>query len=179
MKIITISFGIVLTLLGIIYHNAAGMSGIWPLMPALFGVVITLLGLLQGKWAHQHALYGSLLLAFLSLVGSIGALFRLLRGSEGAGDLERSIIGLSCVVFIGLGLSLIKEFWRGWQAFGQFLGDWLARVVLTIFYFSILVPFGVGVRLFSDPLQIKTEGVGLWRVRQTGDQKLEETMRQY
>ena len=185
MKILTICFGILLTLLGIVYYNAIAIAGFFDLMPAVFGVLITLFGLLQGKWSHNYPLYGALLLSFLTFLGSIRALinlFRLLSGGEDAEPnviIVRSIIGLACVIFIGLGLALIKDFWQGWKAFGQFLGDWLARVVLTIFYFSILVPFGVGVRLFGDPLHIKSIPDQLWRSRQTGDQTLEETMRQF
>jgi hypothetical protein len=74
---------------------------------------------------------------------------------------------------------LLKKFWEGWKAFGQFLGNLLARVVLSIFYFTVFVPFGVGVRLFSDPLQIKTAPDTLWRPRPTGDQSLEDTKRQF
>jgi hypothetical protein len=185
MKILTICFGILLTLLGIVYYNAIEMAGLLHLLPAIFGILITLFGGLQGKWAHSYPLYGALLLSFLTLLGSLRALFNLfkvLTGDEVAEPnavIVRSIIGLSCLIFIGLGLVLIKDFWHGWKAFGQFLGDWLARVVLTIFYFSVLIPFGVGVRLFGDPLHIKSMPEQLWRSRQTGDQTLEETMRQF
>jgi hypothetical protein len=74
---------------------------------------------------------------------------------------------------------LLKKFWEGWKAFGQFLGNLLARIVLSIFYFTIFVPFGLGVRWFSDPLQIKTSSNSFWRPRTTGDQSLEDIMRQY
>lgn len=184
MKFLTIIFGIVLAALGIVYYNASG-PGFFKLMPALFGLLIILFGILQGRWKHNYPLYGSLLLAFLSLLGSLRALFNLIRLLSG-GQVEepdvviiRSIIGLVCAVFIVLGLLLIKDFWHGWKGFGQFMGDWLARVVLTIFYFTILVPFGLGVRLFSDPLQIKTTPEALWRPRDTGDQTLDDTLRQY
>ena len=185
MKILTICFGILLTLLGGVYYSAIEIAGFFDLMPAIFGILITLFGLLQGRWEHSYPLYGSLLLSFLTLLGSLRALFNLVSVLAGGQVAEptvvivRSIIGLSCVIFIGLGLTLIKDFWHGWKAFGQFLGDWLARVVLTVFYFSILVPFGIGVRLFGDPLHIKSIPTPLWRPRETGDQTLEETLRQF
>jgi hypothetical protein len=163
----------------------SGLTSIFRLTPALFGILIILFGILQGRWKHKYPLYGSLLLSFLTLLGSIRALFNLLtllRGGEVAEPsvvIVRSIIGVACALFIGLGISLIEDFWHGWKAFGQFLGDWLARVVLTVFYFSVFIPFGVGVRLFADPLQVKKQPDKLWRPRLTGDQTLEETMRQY
>jgi hypothetical protein len=73
----------------------------------------------------------------------------------------------------------LKKLWEGWKAFGHFLGNLLARVVLSIFYFTIFVPFGLGVRWWSDPLQIKTKPNSLWRPRSTGDQTLAEVGRQF
>jgi len=185
MKNLTISFGLVLTILGAIYYNAAGASGTNTLLPAIFGIIIILLGFLQGKWEHKHPLYGSLILSVFVLIGSLRALFtlfKMLAGDEVAEPtavIIRSIIGILCVVFIVLGLTLIKDFWRGWKAFGHFLGDLLARVVLTVFYFTVFVPFGIGVKLFSDPLHIKTTASPFWRPRTTGDQKIEDIMRQF
>jgi hypothetical protein len=76
-------------------------------------------------------------------------------------------------------MRISKKLWEGWIAFGHFLGNLLARVVLSIFYFTIFVPFGVGVRRLSDPLQIKTRPDSLWRPRSTGDQTLPEVGRQF
>ncbi|MDM8528983.1 hypothetical protein QUF58_12350 [Anaerolineales bacterium HSG24] len=70
-------------------------------------------------------------------------------------------------------------FWASWKAFGHFLGNILGRIAMTIFYFTILVPYGIGVRLFSDPLQIKTQPNTLWRPRATGDKTLQDIKRQY
>jgi hypothetical protein len=184
MKILTICFGILLTLLGVVYYDLTGMAGVVALLPALFGLLITLFGFLQGRWEHQNPLYGSLLLALLTFLGSLRGLFNLLAMLKGGEVAEpnvaivRSIIGLAAVVFIVLGLILIKDFWHGWKAFGQLLGDWLARGVLTVFYFTILVPFGLGVRLFADPLHVKKQPDELWRSRSTGDQKFEDLLRQ-
>jgi hypothetical protein len=136
------------------------------------------LGVLQGRWEHKNPLYGSLM---LSLLAALGPLFRLLFGREPVGPNITTVslaIIVSAIIFIVLGIVLIKDFWEGWRAFGQFLGNWLARVVLTVFYFTILVPFGVGVRLFADPLAIKNQPDKLWRSRTTGDQKIEDVLRQ-
>lgn len=186
MKIITICFGVLLGLLGIGNLFATGMESVFALVPALFGGFIALFGVLQGRWEHNNPLFGSLLLALLTLIGALsglGNLVVLLTGGQPVLPTPviavRSLIGLSAVVFIILGLTLIRDFWHGWKAFGQFLGDWLARVVLTIFYFTIFVPFGLGVRLFGDPLNIKAQPAQLWRPRATGDQKLEEIQRQF
>jgi len=35
------------------------------------------------------------------------------------------------------------------------IGNFMNRLILSLFYFVIVLPFGLGVRLFSDPLRIK------------------------
>jgi hypothetical protein len=76
-------------------------------------------------------------------------------------------------------MEILGKIWKTWKRFGQFIGDIVARIVLTIFYFTIFVPFGLGVRLFSDPLMIKEKsGPPFWLPRETGDRSLEEARRQ-
>ena len=77
-------------------------------------------------------------------------------------------------------MELLKKFWRGWLRFGHFMGDIVGRVVLTIFYFTIMLPFSIGVTLFSDPLDMKhRDKAPAWHARTTGDRTLEEARRQF
>jgi hypothetical protein len=76
-------------------------------------------------------------------------------------------------------VDLLRKIWARWKAFGLFLGNIVARVVLSIFYFTVFVPFGLGTRWFSDPLQVKTESHPLWRPRSTGEPTLDEAGRQF
>jgi hypothetical protein len=48
-----------------------------------------------------------------------------------------------------------KRLWQAWKAFGHKVGTFQARVLLTVFYGVLVFPFGMAVRLFSDPLRIK------------------------
>lgn len=76
-------------------------------------------------------------------------------------------------------MRFLHRFWEGWKRFGQAVGDFMARVVLTIFYFTIFLPFGLGTRLLSDPLEIKPSEDGpKWTERKTGDLTLEDARRQ-
>ena len=59
-------------------------------------------------------------------------------------------------------MDLLRKLWQAWKRFGQFLGDILARIVLTLFYFTLFAPFGVGVTWFSDPLRVRDAGVLSW-----------------
>lgn len=74
---------------------------------------------------------------------------------------------------------ILKNFWENWKRFGRFMGNIVSRIVLTLFYFTVFAPFGIGARFFSDPMQIKTERESSWNQRQTGDKSLEDIMRQF
>lgn len=186
MKLITIVFGVALTTLGFWNFTAVPDPDVWALMPALFGLLAILFGILEGRWKHKNPLFGAVMMAILSLIGSLRGLWNLvilLTGGSPALPANliwiRSLRGLVSIIFIALVILLVENVWHHWKEFGQFLGNWLGRVVLTIFYFTILVPFGIGVRLFSDPLHIKTKPEEQWRPRTTGDQKFEDVLRQF
>lgn len=51
--------------------------------------------------------------------------------------------------------SSIKKLWEAWKKFGHALANFQARVLLTIIYSILILPFGLAVRFFSDPLHIK------------------------
>jgi len=74
-------------------------------------------------------------------------------------------------------MEVLRKVWQAWKRFGQFMGDAIARVVLTIFYFTLFMPFGLGVRFFSDPLAIRPLGSTKWLERTTQDQTLENSRR--
>lgn len=69
---------------------------------------------------------------------------------------------------------LLGRLWNIWLPVGQFIGDWIARIVLTLFYFTILLPYGIGVRLLSDPLGIKKPLNVSWSERKTVEPSLEK-----
>ncbi len=52
----------------------------------------------------------------------------------------------------------LRRLWQGWKLVGKKIGDFQARVLLTLFYFVILAPFALGVRLLADPLGLKQPG---------------------
>lgn len=53
--------------------------------------------------------------------------------------------------------SLFRRLWEGWKKIARKIGDFNARVILTIFYFILLCPFAVLMKLFTDPLEIKNK----------------------
>jgi len=76
-------------------------------------------------------------------------------------------------------METLKRIWAAWKRFGKLIGDIVGRIVLTLLYFTIVLPFGVGVRLFSDPLKIKPALVSsFWHQRESTNSTLEEVRRQ-
>lgn len=49
---------------------------------------------------------------------------------------------------------MLKRAWQAWKELAHKIGNFQARVLLTIFY-VILFPFGLATRLFADSLRIK------------------------
>jgi len=77
-------------------------------------------------------------------------------------------------------MEYLKKIWRAWMRFGHLMGDLVGRVVMTLFYFTILLPFGLIITLFSDPLDYKHKNKPpAWHARTTGDRTLEDARRQF
>lgn len=71
-----------------------------------------------------------------------------------------------------------KSRWERWKIIARKIGNFQARVILTVFYFSIALPFGVVYRLVSDPLSVKRRGPQWW-VRDEPPLSLERFRQQY
>ena len=76
-------------------------------------------------------------------------------------------------------MEALRKVWQAWKRFGQFMGDLIGRLVLTVFYFTLFMPFGLGVRLFGDPLAIRPLSRAKWLERKTHDVTLEDSRRLY
>ena len=74
-------------------------------------------------------------------------------------------------------MEALRKFWHGWKRFGQFMGDFIGRLVLTIFYFTLFMPFGLGVRFFGDPMALRPSSRSKWLERKTQDLTLEDARR--
>ena len=74
-------------------------------------------------------------------------------------------------------MEALRKGWQAWKRFGQFMGDLIGRVVLTVFYFTVFMPFGLGVRLLGDPLAIRPLSHAKWLERKTHDVTLEDSRR--
>ena len=71
-------------------------------------------------------------------------------------------------------MNLLRRVWQAWKRDGQLIGDAIARVVLTLFYFTFFAPFGLGMRLWGGPLQIRPRQQIAWLARTTRGQNLDD-----
>ena len=74
-------------------------------------------------------------------------------------------------------MEALRKGWQAWKRIGQFIGDVMGRLVLTVFYFTLFMPFGLGVRFFGDPLAIRPLSRAKWLERRTQDLTLEDSRR--
>lgn len=61
--------------------------------------------------------------------------------------------------------TVLTSIWEMWKRIGRAIGDLIGRIVLTVFYFTIFAPFGVGVRLFRRHPDASAR-VGNWITRE-------------
>ena len=74
---------------------------------------------------------------------------------------------------------MLNRLWSAWQRFGRWIGDQVARVFLTVFYFTLGLPFGLLVRLTQDPLDLRKEAAVNWVERERKGDTLAEAERLY
>lgn len=65
----------------------------------------------------------------------------------------------------------------GWNKFGHAIGNFNARVLLTVLYSIVILPFGLAVRFASDSLHTKKRPEG-WFDHPASPNTLEEARRQ-
>lgn len=69
--------------------------------------------------------------------------------------------------------------WSRWRELSRKAGELQARIILTIFYFTLAAPFAL-VRRRADPLRIRAANQPrAWLPRQTRDLTLEDARRQF
>jgi hypothetical protein len=75
---------------------------------------------------------------------------------------------------------LLKRLWNGWKDLAARMGNYQGRVLLAFFYFVVVTPFGVLVRVFSDPLRTRSLTTSsFWEKRSAASGELEEARRQF
>src|SRR5260370_22593836 len=66
-----------------------------------------------------------------------------------------AIVGFALAVWVWLPAALKAKLSAGWKKFGHAIGNFNARVLLTLLYSVVILPFGLFVRLFADSMHMK------------------------
>jgi hypothetical protein len=77
----------------------------------------------------------------------------------------------------------MRKLWKGfiawWMPLAEAIGHFMNRLILSVFYFVIVLPFGLGVRLFSDPLRIKKKPDSGWTTSAVRSADLDDARKQF
>ncbi len=71
-------------------------------------------------------------------------------------------------------MNILRQIWEWWKPVGQAIGDFIGRVVLSLFYFTLFVPFGLGLRWFGDPLDIGGRSRSNWLEKTTPESTVQD-----
>lgn len=70
----------------------------------------------------------------------------------------------------------MKKLWEGWKELAGYIGDFQSRFILTVFYFTIMVPFAILARLTGASLPATLDG---WQARPEAETELELARKQF
>ena len=74
----------------------------------------------------------------------------------------------------------VKELSCRWTRIATTIGDFQSRLILTIFYFFVMGPVALCMRIFSDPLQLKLPSRVAWSpVDATTQRNIEAARKQF
>lgn len=68
--------------------------------------------------------------------------------------------------------------WERWTIIGEVFGDFQGRLFAVLFYFTLFVPFALGMRLLSDPLHLRA-APPRWLERGPVGQSLDDARKQF
>jgi len=66
-----------------------------------------------------------------------------------------AVVAVAALIWVCLPAPVKDKLSGGWKKFGHFLGNVNARILLTLLYGIVILPFGLVVRCFSDSLRTK------------------------
>lgn len=77
-------------------------------------------------------------------------------------------------------MAILKRLWAGWKRVAEKIAQVQTLILLTLLYLIVILPFGVVVSLFGDPLGLKRgRAESFWRPRETPPPLLDAARRQF
>lgn len=71
---------------------------------------------------------------------------------------------------------ILQLAWKRLLVITAVIGDVQGRLIASLFYYTVLVPFGIGTRLFTD--QLRRDGPSQWLERPSVSVTLEDAKKQ-
>jgi hypothetical protein len=113
------------------------------------------------------------IILWLILSGSIGTFSVWLRQVPAEKDLSEKEP-------LKIAKNFLQGLWQSWRSFSIRMGNFQSRIVLSLFFFTIVTPFALTLKTFSDPLRIGYRGSeSNWLPRMQSENNLERFKRQF
>lgn len=167
--------GLALVLLTLFGYSSGRVlfSGKRKIDPGLFDILFTIFLGVIALWARTYL--GKLVsIPVFMLIGSIAGVFLTsIQKHNYPLEAKNSVQHPENNSFLG-------RLRQSWQAFITKAGNYQSRILLSWFYFVILTPFGILVRVTSDPLAIqKDKRKSYWNPVAQESDSLESARRQF
>ena len=52
---------------------------------------------------------------------------------------------------------MLKKIWVGWKKVAEKIGNFQATVIFSLLFFILVTPFGLVMRLFSNPIKVSSK----------------------
>ncbi len=74
----------------------------------------------------------------------------------------------------------VKKLWLTWKALSKRSGNFQSRLILSFFFFVCVTPFGLGVKIFGDPLRLRQgEKTSYWLPKKDTAGDVEQSRKQF
>jgi hypothetical protein len=74
---------------------------------------------------------------------------------------------------------ILRTAWERWRIIARINGDYVARFITNLFFFTILVPFAIVAKLFTDPLGLRQSAASHWKTRKSVGVSIDEARSQF
>ncbi|MEW6040569.1 MAG: hypothetical protein AB1633_03515 [Elusimicrobiota bacterium] len=76
-------------------------------------------------------------------------------------------------------MNRLRKLFNRWKVVLEKIGNFQARLILTIIYFTVVLPYGIIIRIFFDPLRIKKMTGSNWLPKKLQKIDLESLRKQF
>ena len=75
--------------------------------------------------------------------------------------------------------NVLKRLYTWWMLSAEAISAFIGRIVLTLFYLVVALPFGLVARLVIDPLKLRRRDDSAWTPMRERENSIEEGRRQF